>query len=311
MKKSLIFISILIVFCGFIKNKNYNYITSNYYQLIYEADTAYLVGNYEFAYKKLQEAEKKMPLIEQPMYYEISRYVELLIKHQNYKKALFYINILVKDYGYPIKIFENEDYFTYLQQNTNWDKQKKRLNIQYEKFYEKVDTNLLNTLIIMYENDQKLRKELNINPNKALDTIFLQQFAYIDSINEIKIKEIFKNYGFPNDKMFGRSNNFPFKKPHDITAILMHFSDTAYFKPILLEFIKKGECSPRVLGNFVDSYERRDTAKLKYTYGIYQNTRDQIKDIKHLDQRRKSIGMPPLEIELKRDSIIKKIYNIQ
>ena len=317
MKKVIIILGLLgVLFANFLNAQNLqkpNYITSGYYQLIYEADTAYLVGNYEYAYKKIQEAETKMPLIEQPNYYEISNYIELLIEHLNYKKALHYIEILVKNYGYPIEKFENKDYFTNLQQNTNWDKLKKQLSKLYEKFYKKVDKNLLNTLIEMCENDQKVRNE------EDSDTKW-QHLNEVDSINTLKMKEIFKNYGFPNAKMLGYSNYEPNELYSRIKVMLMHFieiQDTAYFKPVLLKFIEKGECAPQVLGSYVDSRDRFNMEKQKYTYGTYYNTRDQIKDFENLDERRKAIGMPPFEIDLKinaifnLDSIMKADYGIQ
>jgi hypothetical protein len=90
----------------------------------------------------------------------------------------------------------------------------------------------------------------------------------------------------------------------------MHFSDTAYFRPKLLEFMRNGECSPQQLGSFIDSNQRRDTAQLKYIYGVYSNSIHKVKDLPNLDNRRKAIGMPTYEMQQKRDSIMKIKYGL-
>jgi hypothetical protein len=297
-------LTVLFFFSPFLVSENcldYNYIGNGYYQLIYEADIAYLSGNRQLAYNKIQSAESKCPLIEQPMYYEISRYIDLLIDNKVQEKTVFYIKELVSKYGYPVESFEKEEYFDNLRKNVNWNQLKNELIRLQNNFYSKVDTALVNEIKEMSVKDQAIRK--NWNPN---DKIYMKKLKEVDSVNEVRIKEIFEKYGYPDGRLIGYNNTLFW---NGIGVMLMHFSDTAYFKSVLLKFIEQGKCPPLELGKFVDSYARRDTARLKYIYGIYSNALDKVKDIENLDSRRKAIGMPPLELKQKRDSLINSMID--
>jgi hypothetical protein len=288
-----------------------DYINSGYYQLIYESDTAYLSGNRQVAYEKIRQAEQLCPLIEQMMYFEISRYIELLVANNQYDKAGYYIRFLVQNYGYQIELFEAEEYFEQLKKQMNWEIFRLELENLYEDFYSRVDTCFVKELQEMSRIDQEIRKDYHAAADKRQA---LKKMQVVDSMNEVKMKQFFEQYGYPNTRLWGRKNDIITAKPSlsaSIPTMLMHFSDTAYFKPKLFQFIKKGECPPRYLGDFVDSYARKDTAQLKYIYGIYSNSLDKVKDFQNLDDRRRAIGMPALKLEQKRDSLIRIKYNYE
>jgi hypothetical protein len=281
-----------------------DYIDSGYYQLIYEADIAWLSDDRNTAFEKISQAKSLCPLIEQKMYYEISKYIDLLTERKQYDEAKSYIEELVRDYGYTVEYLEKQDYFAELEKNIDWNGFKYHLTKLSEDFYSKVDTALVAQLIEMRRIDQKVRRNY-YSKNWTADSMAMMQKT--DSVNEQKIKYILDNYGYPNDKLVGRTNTHrppPFIDIVDINIMLMHFDDTAYFRPKFLEFIRKGECPPINLGRFIDSYQRRDTAKLKFIYGTYSNSLDKVKDLPDLDNRRKAIGMPTLEMQQKRDSLI-------
>jgi hypothetical protein len=304
------FIAIFLFMACTPQKKQYNcdYIDSGYYQLIYEADIAYLSGDRNTAFEKISEAKSLCPLIEQKLYYEISKYIDLLAERKQYDEAKSYIEELVRDYGYTVDYWERQDYFADLEKNIEWNEFKLHLYKLSEDFYSKVDTALVAQLIEMRRIDQKVRKNYY---SKSWTSDSMAMMRRTDSINEQKIKYIFDNYGYPNDKLVGHANTHripPFFDIVEINTMLMHFDDTAYFRPKLLEFIKKGECQPVNLGRFIDSYQRRDTAKLKFIYGTYSNSLDKVKDLPNLDNRRKAIGMPTIEMQQKRDSLINIIY---
>jgi hypothetical protein len=286
---------------------NCNYIENGYYQLIYEADIAYLSGNRFLAYEKIKEAESKCPLIEQPMYYEIRRYVDLLIENNQFEKALEYIAVLVKDYGYQISFVEGQNYFQKLKQNTDWEKERTRLLALSDVFNQKLNCYLVDLLDTMEINDQQIRKQHPFPNRKNQEEIDKLVAAYdsVDFVNEKLLKNIFEKYGYPNIKMLGFPNQ---RISGSVGTMLMHFrnsSDSAYFKSKLLEFIEKGECPPIVLSSFVDSYSLSDTTRLKYTYGIYTGELYRVKDIENLNKRRLSIGMPTVRQAYLRDSLVK------
>ncbi|MDR0753784.1 MAG: hypothetical protein LBF04_00135 [Prevotellaceae bacterium] len=76
-----------------------DYIASGYYQLVYEAEIAYLEGNYSLAFAKLQEAERLCPLINQFPYREIDLYCSLLMTNRQFDKAISYMDTLANKYG--------------------------------------------------------------------------------------------------------------------------------------------------------------------------------------------------------------------
>ncbi|MDR0694496.1 MAG: hypothetical protein LBF81_04250 [Prevotellaceae bacterium] len=274
-----------------------NYISSGYYQLIYEADIAYLSGDRELAYQKVSQAEKLCPLIQQPMYYEISNYIELLSERNYFEKAIQYITLLVSDYGYLPEWFEKRDYFPALSAYTDWNSLKQQLTNASNEFYSKVDTLLVKELKTITKNDQVVRKK----KENQTEEDFIQQQA-TDAVHEARIKEIFETHGYPGQRLIGYKNTLWWS---GIDALLMHFSDTTYFPPALLNFIEKGECSPDILGSFVDSRCRMKTNKDRFIYGIYSNIGDEeIWDVANLDKRRQAIGMSTKRMKQQRDSLI-------
>ncbi|MDR1652714.1 MAG: hypothetical protein LBS01_03510 [Prevotellaceae bacterium] len=68
-------ILVAIAFTPDVKKCNCDYISSGYYQLIYEADIAYLSGDRNTAFEKITEAKLLCPLIQQRLYSEISKYM--------------------------------------------------------------------------------------------------------------------------------------------------------------------------------------------------------------------------------------------
>ena len=125
----------------------------------------------------------------------------------------------------------------------------------------------------------------------------------VDSLNEQRMKEIFSTYGYPDEHLIGLAT--PSERT-DITVMLMHFKDTAYFKSVLYEFIKKGTCPPNALGRMIDSQERSTGI---YTYGTYENADStEIKDFKNLDRRRMAIGLSPWKKRKEMIKLIRKKY---
>lgn len=310
MKKTIILLICFPVFlfafrCQPAKQCACNYISSGYYQLIYEADIAYLSNDKETAYQKIQQAEDVCPLIEQEMYYEISHYIELLCEHDQFEKAIQYIILLVDDYGYFPEQFEKEDYFQSLSNHTDWNVLKQQLAELNEAFYNRVDTLLVTGLKTMTRNDQIVRKERKEN---LTDEEYWQQMRVTDSVYEARIKEFFETYGYPNQRLIGYKNTLRW---NGIKVMLMHFSDTTYFTHALFEYIKNGECEPIVLGAFVDSQCRLKENKDRFIYGIYSNVGDEeIWDSVNLDKRRLSIGMPTRKMQQQRDSLIAIKYGL-
>jgi len=302
--KNFLLVICLLVFSSFMVTDEVccDYIAKGYYQLIHEAEIDYLSGDKEEAYRKITEAKSICTLLNQPAYFEMFRYVELLSERDKFDEAIYYITILVKDYGYPSDYFESR----LLNSNVNLDSLKIELDRLNKLFYTEERVQLAEELKEMLNKDQAVRK---LPDDEIVSEEFWHTLLRTDSINEQRMKEIFEQYGYPNERILGFENVV---LSFNIRIMLMHFADTAYFKPVLLQFIKQGKCEPSVLAAFVDSRQRLDTRTDKYIYRYYDNAEDhEIWDITNLDNRRQAIGLPSMEMEHKCDSLRSVFYSVE
>ncbi|MDH6353756.1 uncharacterized protein YdcH (DUF465 family) [Dysgonomonas sp. PH5-45] len=280
-----------------------DYITSGYYQLIYEADEALLDGDEELAFGKYQQAEKVTPLIEQNFYYEMSRYTDLLLKFGQYDNAIHYMNILVSEYGRDPSTFWNKNatYFASLQEHINTDSLLLALNQKLDAYYSPERNKLTNEIVQMLSNDVRIRNEVisklkNNNDSEIIkDEIFIE-LQNVDIHNAKRILEIIKDHSFPNLALYGYKN---LEKCSGLPALFLHISDKENIKGLFLRNVREGKCSPFVYAIIVDR-ETMMSENPKSYYAAYESIDDQIIDIENLDKRRLAIGMPTRKFQRKK-----------
>lgn len=309
--KNLLIISFLILIQSIHAqdSTSYNYIESGYYQLIYEADIAYLEGNDDLAFEKLQEAERRCPLLNQLDYQEMDLYATLLMKRKEFDKALHFIDRLATEYGiYPktyIDLFYAEDSLL------------DELLVEFPDFNDSIFPSILNKkndfytpermalierLTEMVEKDQNVRIGWEDAQKDPIEKAALRErMIEVDSLNLIALFDIMDNYGFPNNKMFG-------DKYLMLDVLFVHNFYNEILKEKVLQYIRDGECPPYIYGFMIDrnSLETRT----KFVYGIYDNASDgEIIDIEYIDERRKAIGMPTREMEkMRKKLLLKELY---
>lgn len=268
---------------------------ADYYQTVYQAEIHYLKNENQKALFLLKQAEKKCGLLNQIGMYEPIMMAELLVRTKKEKKAFPYLHRILED-GLPYEMLENNPEFNILHNYKEWNKLKIEAPEILAKFNKSINQDLRNEIIKMIIEDQKVRT----------GNIDFAKMRIVDSINESRIKEIFTEYGYPNFKLIGHS--FYSEPTTDISAMLMHFHDTVFFKPRLLEFIKKGEAPPSTYSAMIDSRQRSIGI---FTYGAYQNIDStKIKDFENIDVRRKSIGLRSYKLEKEYWRLIRKKYNV-
>jgi hypothetical protein len=290
-----------------------DYIESGYYQLIYEADIAYKEGNEDLAFEKYEEAEKRCPLLNQPMYGEMECYSILLLKRGMYDKALHYIEKMATEYGAVSLAFV----YLFYEEGTMLDD----ISAVYPNFADSIAPAILakandfytperqlmiDELTTMLENEQSVRYELEDARNdasKPQEDIKLigQRMKEIDKYNAGRMIEIIEQYGFPNSRLYGSNN----PRLVGIDVIFAHNYDNETLRELAMEHVRKGNCAPRLYGFIVDR-ERLDLGE-GFVYWIYDNAgEDRIEDIEHLDERRIAIGMPTREMEIRRNELMKQ-----
>jgi hypothetical protein len=288
-----------------------DYITSGYYQLVYEADIAHLEGNDDLAFEKLSEAEKCCPLLNQLMYSEMELYSSLLVKKRMFTQALYYAEKLATEYGSLSILFNDlEDDSLLLNE----------LLVEYPAFIDSIVPSLLSKcdgfytperevlleeLSGMCERDQTVRVGWETARKDSLEFAAVRQrMKQVDTENAKRIFEIIDQYGFPGLKLLGNKNPH---LPTGIPGMFMHISDHEKIEDIILQFVRDGECPPDLYATIIDRKTMLVKGKKTCIYAAYSNTTDdQIIDIAHLDERRLSIGMPTREMEKKRKELFDK-----
>ncbi|MEW5675759.1 CDC27 family protein [Flavobacterium enshiense] len=279
---------------GFKKDSGDCDYTKTYYQLIYQAEIHYLNDEFSEAYNLIKEAEKNCKLLNQTAIGEPRMMAECCMKLGKKKEAILYLQLYL-DYGMKMNYIENNSSFETLKKEPQW-KDLITYSIKANNEFEKnVNKELRAEIIKICNKDQAVRQK----------PVNWQIVKRTDSLHEVRIKEIFKEYGFPNPTLIG---NHVFEERTEITALLMHFEDTTYFKPVLKDFIRKGQAPPSLLANMIDS--RLRFAGL-YSYGAYENVDStQIKDFHKIDERRIAIGMSPYKMHKKKMDLLRKKYPI-
>lgn len=295
MKYFTIILLLIFTSCKTLQKSDCNYIT-DYYPIIYKADLEFLTENYEKAFELYQDAFKSCPPPKELTYGEIENFTETCAILGKNDLAIEYMKKDIQR-GMEIK---------WMQQNENFNKffeskQGKKLISDYDHLRQTAlssfNLELREEIKKMIIEDQRYRQG---NYSKNVD----KQEA-IDDYNTKRIIEIFNEFGFPNDNVIG---NYSIDQSHvRINGILLHTSDSIrinYFVPKITEFIKNGTCSPETLAEIIDQYHLyKGRPQIYGTYGINQNYDNIFSDRKIVDSNRISVGLQPLEMKEKRDSI--------
>lgn len=281
-KKSLALLFLLIILFSCkstytkIGDKDANYIP--YYLKVYEADSLYLVENYQESYKILDSVFKRYEPINTQMYYEVINYMKLKVM-LNKKISRKETENWILNYGVTLSRLENDSILnSYYSKDDRLKKDYPRLR---EKFMSNLQLDLRDEIAKMIEQDQLYRKkDYQANIDKQDE---------IDEINAKRYIEIFNQFGYPSARVIGDYSID--KRIINEGIILLHTNNEErinYFLPKILEYIKKGEAYPMLYANMYDQYYLYNGGE-QY-YGSYTNKVDI--PITELNRRRKTIGLP-------------------
>ena len=252
-----------------------------YYQTVYKAEIAYLKQEYQKAFNLLKEAESRCELLNQSIINETEMLAELYVRLDEPEGAFPYLYMLLRK-GYTFSSIDNNEIFNVLKATPEWGKLKREAPVIENEFKENINIELRKELLAMRVEDQRV----------SIDGFDSAVSSRTHGIHQERIKDIFIQYGYPNSDLVGHGY---FNERPDIGVMLMHFKDTTWFKPRLLNYIRKGEAPADVLANMID---RRRVNTNEYTYGIYHYTdSSEIKNFHDLDRRRLSVGLRPYNMQ--------------
>ncbi len=149
-------------------------------------------------------------------------------------------------------------------------------------------------LLGMEERDQKARQGLT--GASLRDTVLMRQMLAVDSAHTERLREIVATYGWPGISDVGEDG------AHAAWLLLQHSSDHEFQRstlPLMEEAAQHGEASRRSLALLVDrvliheNKPQRYGTQFRFVEGGIEF--HPIEDPESVDERRASVGLPPLE----------------
>lgn len=170
-----------------------------------------------------------------------------------------------------------------------------------------VGTTLLRKIMVMFKADQKWRIEadnLENGKKSTFDTATINRNMFkTDSLNQVAAKSIITNYGFPGYALVGEDGSNGF------WAIVQHCDNDVVFQQKALALmaveVKKHNASgenfallqDRVLVN--TGHKQVYGTQVRMDLKTHQAHPFPIQDSLHVDERRKAVGLMPLQDYLK------------
>tara|TARA_R110002074_G_scaffold281413_1_gene452924 strand:- start:265 stop:1149 length:885 start_codon:yes stop_codon:yes gene_type:complete len=280
----------LFLSCQQAEKTSCNYIT-DYYPYTYKAEIEYYLGNYEKSFELYKKALKYCEAVGVGTHQDARIFARVCAKLGKEALALEYIEKRFSNGGI-LQEFQNDSIFTTLLNKKNGQKIVSDYDLSRTKFIDQLNFELRSELQNMIKLDQQN------NMTKFQDSMFL--------VNDKRLVQIFETYGYPSEKVIGPFNVDQIQAEPSI--LLLHSNDSIrlnYFIPKIKKYVEDGQCSPYVLGIMLDNLELFNDRP--QTHGTYLNGNGgyakMISDKSKVNSNRKSIGLPPLEISKKLDSL--------
>jgi hypothetical protein len=286
---------LIFVSCANEPKNECNYIT-DYYQIMYRADYEFDTENYEKAFDLYQDAFNSCKAKNTTTFNEIGKFTESSAILKKYDITYKYAKKQIKN-GVELSRFQNNETFHDFLLSDYGKKFVLEYDLLRKDFENKANFKLRDELIWMRSADQMYRGGNGESDWTKQDSI--------DKLHEERLIELFESIGYPTDELVGPHM---MDYPVDVGLFLLHTKDSIrmnYFVPKVKEFVQNGTAPPRALGTMIDQYYLyNDEPQIYGTYGAqgggYANMID---DLKKVDSNRISIGLPPLILKEKKDSI--------
>uniref|UniRef100_UPI0040494EFE DUF6624 domain-containing protein n=1 Tax=Flavobacterium sp. TaxID=239 RepID=UPI0040494EFE len=300
MRRISILLSIIFLGCQTEKKSECNYII-DYYQTVYKADLEFETENFEKAFELYHDAFKSCNAKNTSTFNEIGKYTESSAILNKFDITYEFAKEQILN-GVELSRFENNENFSEFLSSNFGQKLVSEYDMLRKEFEKNADFELRDELISMRSADQMYRNS-NYQENIAKQDS-------IDKLHEKRLIEIFETIGYPTDKIVGQHTR---DYPVDVGLFLLHTDDSIrmnYFVPKIKEFVKNGTAPPRTLGTMIDQYYLYNGEPQIYgTYGAQNGGyANMIDDLKKVDSNRISIGLPPLELKEKKDSLMRAKY---
>ena len=227
----------------------------------------------------------------------------LLIKNYQYLNQIdsifLYLNEISLYNGVATELLINKDYY-YLYKDKRWVIIESKLKNNFAKECKCNNSKLSLELLKMKSDDQYYRKQISIlTKQKIIDSLFTLQ-SQSDSLNQIKLKKIIKENGWPNTSMVGT------EAAHSAFLILQHSSYEFIVKifPLFKTAVLKNEASKADIAYIEDRILFLENKPQKYGTQLIKDLNNQLKlykteNIDIIDSLRLAVGLDYLDNYLK------------
>jgi hypothetical protein len=266
-----------------IGDKNANYIP--YYLKVYEADSLYLINDFEGSYTILDSLFKKYEPVNMDNYIEYGIYLNVCYKTNHKEKLKNKVINGFSKYG-GIVTHHKESYEIYQEMMKSLNITNDQIKILKSKYYNSLDLQLRKQFIENHKKDQEVR-----NNGSTYEMIHK-----LDDENTMFLDSVFKKYEFPKKSIIG--SNAAYDTPDDGIIYLSIFfrhqneENRAKYLPLLYDAVKRGFLEPE---NYAVVYDRDLSLKNQnQKFGSYDCPGD-CKLPKEIDSFRKNIGLPHIK----------------
>lgn len=278
------------------KAKNY---IEDYYPLVYKGDLAFFKEEYDQSFRLLREAVEMLEPPNFEPYRELEKLANLAARLGEHQIALDYLGQLI-DRGYPLETFLRDTTYASLWQLPEGDALKDNYSQLRASYEAKIKHALREQVRKMNEEDQRYRSR----PDRHQ---FREEQLRLDSMNIAQLREIFEKWGYPGPQLIGHIPPDSTEQLGVINILMRTDGDVRqeYFIPKMKTFVANGTCPPHDLGLLIDQYYLTQDGFQLYATMFGPKGLFPIKDRQKLDERRLSIGLPTLKMEMQRDSVIR------
>ena len=277
-------INCLFIFCFVLMSFTNSNTYLDYYELINQATYLTYQKEYEKADSLFQEAVK---LVETPFAKDYAFAVHNALELNDFDKAFAYLKTAIQ-LGLSKEKIEAKAWFRQIENRTEWFLLEQEYPALWEKYENQFDAELRQTILEIYNRDQDAR----LNNGKNFDADNLE-----------RLKKIVTEKGYSGFHKVGQDI--------DLHIVFHHFSpedNESYFYKSLKEAVFTGDISPYQYSGIID-YDAIKKRK-ETIYGTYFATVNGVRYLQpvenfdNLNERRKSIGLEPIEQFLEKHDII-------
>ena len=222
-------------------------------------------------------------------------------------KSLAYLNQAAEKGWTNLSHVKSDKDLNNLHSVAGWDDALAKIQVNLDEYEKDFDKPLKKQLEEIYVRDQTLRQlyqpaEEKFGRDSEQMKYFWRLVSKEDSINEAEVIAIIEEKGWVGRSMVGGKANMT------LWLVIQHapLETQEKYLPMLKESVKKGESSGSHLALLEDRIQMRNGKPQIYGSQITrdektgENTVYEIKDSEYVNQRRKEVGLGPIEDYLKR-----------